>query len=148
MSYQTDEAQVRRRFFWRTLCLVLAFLLAAAVLVPATAGFARRAKARVVFREAKNVVLSLRLLSLQYGAQQLELTDGRADDGLADGAADRVRETSGADGEVRVLAWDALYGRPVRLLYTRSRIQVLYTWDAAQDTEHWQVSFLEPLFSF
>jgi hypothetical protein len=144
----SDEKLKKQYHLRRTAIVVLSFLLALAVLVPTAWYVQYHTVASMVFREAKNTRLALRYLTIEYAAQDKKVADASSTDGFSSGTADALRELADAKGHLQLVSWNDAANQPRILSYSRDGIVVVYTYDAAEDTERWQVSCMLPLMDF
>ncbi|MDD3253182.1 MAG: hypothetical protein PHV18_11545 [Lachnospiraceae bacterium] len=90
--------------------------------------------------ESKNIELSLRLLAIDYYAQDKRIYDPLRPDGLIEGAAEQVRDLSGAEGELILTSWDANRQAARSFTYRTGKLIVFYNYDE-QHEEHWSLYY-------
>ena len=86
-----------------------------------------------VMQEARDIRTALRLVGLEYRGLGSSVYDQGAQDGLAEGAAQKLRDLTYAEGEVDLLAWDESSGMPLSFTYRKGAYVVEYK---AQDRDH------------
>jgi len=65
-----------------------------------------KAKARKTLREAKNVRIAMKMMALEDIGVNSTLYDENNDNGLVEGASEKLKNLSKADGEVTLISWN------------------------------------------
>ena len=101
------ETLTQKRKFHRILKLsLLTLLIAAVVIAPALWLLGQSLQMRSAFRSARNVLLNVELLSIQYNGTGEAMLDSSRVSGMSEKAEAEVRSFSGADGEIRLTSWN------------------------------------------
>lgn len=106
-----------------------------------TFGFRLRREYHHAFLEAKNIELTLRLLSFDYYKVDRPIYDSLSPDGLAGGVAEDVKVLSGADGLVTLDYWDAARQAAGSFVYKKGNIAIFYEYDKNIAQETWSVYY-------
>jgi len=125
-----------------SITLLLIALILVAVVLPTATSVYRRIEARPIQGVAKNIELSVRLLSLEFVGTQNKLLNPNRNSGFTVQGEARIREMSGAQGDFYLLAWNANEGVIQHLLYEEKdyMVEVIYQGKGAYT---WEVSHLE-----
>ena len=115
----TDIAKYERRLkFYR----ILAVLLIVAVL--GAVGFAYgsiNSNCKKVLREAKDVRIALRMLAIEEYGLEKPFYNPNSPTGLYEGAAERIKAISLADGDVTLTAWSSEENDAIAFSYTKDK---------------------------
>ena len=123
--------------------LVLAFVIGTTVIT---------AKARKVFREAKDIRTALKFVGTQYYGTSSSIFDPSKNDGLIEGAAEEIADVSTHNGHVTLYAWNEKENEPLKFEYRKGSYTVVYTDDSYKETSkesghanqmmgHWEVMY-------
>jgi len=112
------------------------------ILTPVLQHYRKVTEARTILSEAKNVQLTMRLLSIQYNANGQSIYDPAADGGMSEATAKEVADMSGAEGEIILLSWNHTYEKPERFLYRSGDYMVIYQYELDRDQDTWEVNEL------
>lgn len=104
-------------------------------------GFQLRREYRHAFLAAKNIELTLRLISFDYYKVDRPIYDSLSPDGLAGGVAEDVKALSGADGIVTLGYWDAARQAAGSFVYKKGNIVIFYEYDKNIAQEKWNVYY-------
>lgn len=91
-------------------------------------------------QESKNIEFALRILAIEYYGEDERIYNPLRPDGLVEGAADEVRNLSGAEGELILTSWDAERMAARSFAYKTGKLMVIYNYDA-ENEEHWSVYY-------
>lgn len=140
---QTDYESLsyRNKFIRALRAGVITLLIALLVVGPALWTWQMSVEKRRVFREAKNVVLNMNLLSPEFMAEMIRVTDPATGSGLSEEAEARVRSYSAAEGEIQLVAWDDRLNCAKAVNYRSGRYLVKYHWDRQEKKETWEIFF-------
>ena len=122
-----DEIIFEKRTIWTV--LKKGFLPGALILILLAVFFIAckiNAEAHHAMQEARDVRVAMRLMDLECHALGQDLYDPRRADGMAEGAAKRLRNLSMADGTVILTGWNFDTGMPSSFTYKRGAILVEY----------------------
>lgn len=126
----------RERFLRR-----VAVLLLTAVVVLLCLGGAHvlhlRSEARQVFREARNLEISLRLMGIEAYGENRRVYNSLSPDGMAEGIWEEAKELSGAEGTMVLGSWDGALKRAKTFIYRKGRFLVLYEYDRDTGEANW-----------
>lgn len=94
---------------------------------------------RQALREAKNVVLNMNLLSLEYYGSATSIMDSTRSSGMLKSAEEDIVSFSGAEGEIHLVSWNTRKNCVDTMSYQKGRFLVQYQYDSADDTDTWEV---------
>ncbi len=121
--------------FTRRILIVIALLLAVFL---GAAIFKITTESHQVLREAKNVRVCMRLLSIETFGLGGTIYDPNKKNGLADGMQEKIAELSKEDGEVTLTAWNEEDNLPQQFTYQKGNYIAYY--DANGDKyKSWKV---------
>lgn len=105
----------------------------------------RAVDSRRVLSEAKNVQLTMRLLTIEYNAHNRSIYQSGTQYGMSDATAAEVAFMSDTLGETILLSWNYTNQKPEKFLYVNDGYMVVYQYmpDSGQDT--WKVYELSEL---
>lgn len=128
--------------FWRAVRIALITLaVVLAVGLPAIWCWEQSVLQRQALREAKNILDNLEFMSIEYLGNGEQISDSRRPNGLSRQAEAEVLSFSGAEGEIRQVAWlragtdQSVCG----LIYQTAGCQIQYRRDKAADDGVWEV---------
>lgn len=140
MKRQDYESLTYRIKFFRALRAgAITLLVALLVLAPSFWAWKMNVEKRQVLREAKNVVLNMNLLSAQFLAETIQVTDSSAANGLSAAAEERIRSHSAAEGDIQLVAWDNAWGCARAVNYRNGHYLVQYQYDRQNQKETWEI---------
>lgn len=120
----------------------LTFLLIILILItllPPVIHYGRKQEALAILGQAKNVEITLRMLSLDYYGQGIPIYSPQKANGMTDEAEAKVREMSMADGQVILLEWDSDRMRALDFLYSEGDYTVRFSYDVTEEQSSWEV---------
>ena len=120
----------------------LSFILIVLILsafLPPVIHYGRKQEALAILGQAKNVEITLRMLSLDYYGQGIPIFSPQKADGMTDEAEAKVREMAMVDGQVILLEWDSDRMRALNFLYTEGDYTVRFFYDIAEEQSSWEV---------
>lgn len=129
-EYESLSYKIKFKRACKTALLV--FILSLAVIGTTSWLWMQSIEKRQTLREAKNVVRNMNLLALEFYAFNAPIGDGSRMSGMSAEAEERIRSFSGADGEIRLIAWDAKNNRVAAMNYQKGRFLVEYRMDASK----------------
>ena len=122
-----DEIIFEKQTIWTVLRKVLLpGVLILIVLAAFFLGCKINADAHHAMQEARDVRVAMRLTDLECHALGQDLYDPRRADGMAEGAAKRLRDLSRADGTVVLTGWNFDAGMPSSFTYKKGIMLVEY----------------------
>lgn len=124
--------------------LILALLLS--LLYPIWSAYQDRMLAHHALREAKNVQLSIRLISTEYYAQNTTPISTTTSSGLKKEAEEEVLKLSESDGELRVTKWGKGALVPEAFDYQTGSYLVSFSHTESGE-EQWRVSKIKKIIS-
>lgn len=104
-------------------------------------GLRLRREYRYTFIEAKNIELTLRLISYDYYKADRKIYDPLRQDGLTEGVAEEVKILSGAQGKIILGYWDAERQAAGSFVYKKGNIAVFYEYDKNIAQESWKIYY-------
>lgn len=120
----------------------LAFILIVLILgvfIPPVIHYGRKQEALAILGQAKNVEITLRMLSLDYYGQGISIFSPQKANGMTDEAEAKVREMAMVDGQVILLEWDSDRMRALNFLYTEGDYTVRFSYDVTEEQSSWDV---------
>ncbi len=113
----------RRLLLTRRVLIVIVTLL----VITATAIFFKvSTEAHQILREAKNVRVCMRLLSIESYGMGTSIFDPNGKNGFAKGVEEQVAELSKEDGEVTLLDWNEEENLPQEFIYKKGNYTAHY----------------------
>ncbi len=94
-------------------------------------------------QEARDVRVAMKLASLEYFSADGSIYDSRNPDGMASGAADKIRSLSYAEGDIKLLAWDRTNNLPKSFTYRKGPYLIEFNAlnDSSSVTGEWDVYY-------
>lgn len=137
ISYET---LVQKHKFHRIVKLsLLTLLIAAVVLAPTLWLWGQSIEMRSALRSAKNILLNIELLSIQYNGTGEPLLDNSCASGMSEKAEAEVRSFSGADGEVRLTSWNGAQARVLSMSYQEEHFLLIYNYSESEESGAWTI---------
>lgn len=139
---QTDEYEslsYKIKFYRALRAGIITLVVALLVAAPSFWMWQQSIEKRRVFREAKNVVLNMNLLTPEFIAETIPVADSTALSGLSAQAEERVKSYSGAEGEIQLVSWDKKRGCPAAVNYKSGGYLVQYRYDWREEKETWEI---------
>lgn len=134
------ESLIRKRKFYNALrIMVLSLIVAIVVLAPTLWLWGQSIEMRSALRSAKNVLLNIELLSIQYNGTGEPLLDNSRASGMSEKAEAEVRSFSGADGEVRLTSWNGAQARVLSMSYQEEHFLLIYNYSESEDSGTWTI---------
>lgn len=118
---------------------IITIVICIAVLAPLLWYQAASIEMHSVFRKAKNVQLNAELLSVIYGGKQTPFLDNSRPSGLSEEAEQQVRSYSGAEGEIKLTAWDVADSSVMSMTYTEKRYLIKYEKEEGAKEGKWTI---------
>lgn len=126
------------------IAILLVALVCVAVVWPTATSVCQRIEGRSVLGVAKNIELSIRLLSVEYHGINSRLIDGDSESGFTFRAEQEIRELSGAKGRFYLLNWDEENNQMLHLTYQAEGFLVDIQYEGEKGYT-WQVYRLEKI---
>ncbi len=118
---------------------VITIIICIAVLAPLLWYWTASIEMHGVFRNAKNVQLNIELLSVMLDGQQIPFLDNSRPSGLSEEAEEQIKSYSGAEGEIKLTAWDRTTGSVMSMTYTEKRYLIRYEKDEGEENGEWTI---------
>ncbi|MBR3103709.1 MAG: hypothetical protein IKH46_07775 [Lachnospiraceae bacterium] len=83
-------------------------------------------QAHHVMQEARDIRVAMRLTALESAAAGKALYAPERSDGMIEGAAQKIRELTYADGKIMLTGWDDMNGLPRSFTYRKGSFMVEY----------------------
>ncbi|MCR5272940.1 MAG: hypothetical protein K6E13_08155 [Lachnospiraceae bacterium] len=115
------------KLIWTRRALIL--IITVLIVVFGVAYFKISSESHQVLREAKNIRVSMRLLSIESYGTYGNIYDATNRNGLADGVAEELAELSNEDGEVTLTAWNDEKNLPEQFSYKKGNYIAYYDAD-------------------
>lgn len=106
-----------------------------------TGGLRIRGELRRAFLEAKNIELTLRLISYEYYKEDRRIYDALRQDGLTEGVAEEVKYLSNAQGSIALGYWDTARQAAGSFVYKKGNIMIFYEYDKNTTHEDWNIYY-------
>lgn len=140
MSASSYETMTYKWKFRRALKGTVIFLIICAVVIaPSFWCWNQSVVKRQVLREAKNVLLNMELLSLEYFGFQEALQDSGRNSGLTRDAEEEIRSFSGAEGDIHLISWNSSMHCVGAMTYQRDHYLMYYRYDETEEQGVWNV---------
>lgn len=129
------QNSIRWKQVFLTLLIILVILLISA---PFVLHFAEKTRARHILSEAKNVQLTMELLSIQAYGTDVTMRDDKRPSGLTEKAEKEILSMPELTGEIEVMGWSAGSLVPNAFRYTSGNYAVIYR-EIQRGNPSWQV---------
>ena len=140
MPKQNYESLIYKNKFLRVCkTALIVLLISAVVLAPTLWIWDQSVQERQALREAKNVVLNMNLLSLEYYGSPTAIMDRPRSSGMVKSAEEEIVSYSGAEGEIHLVSWNTRKNCVDTMSYRKGRFLVQYQYDSTDDTDTWEV---------
>ena len=140
---ETYDAYYRKSMFWRagklSLLIILILIL---VLAPSLWLWDQSIQQRLALREAKNVLLNMEILSVEYYGFNIPMVDTNRPSGMSQEAEEEIRSFSGADGIIHLISWDEGGNQVTAMSYQKGRFLVQYQYEKSFDTYTWDIYWM------
>ncbi|MCR5102391.1 MAG: hypothetical protein K6B41_13660 [Butyrivibrio sp.] len=134
-----------RKLMWTRRILIV--IIVVLVVVFGAAFFKISTESHQVLREAKNVRVCMRLLSIESYGLGSSIYDSTKKNGLAEGMEERIAELSKEDGEVTLTAWNETDNLPQQFTYKKGNYIAVY--DASGDKfKTWKIYYQLEVLSY
>ena len=143
----------RYTFIWVKVlrACVFALILSAilfGIFLPPVIRYGLKQEALAALGDAKNVELTMRLLSLDYYGRSIPVFSPQYANGMTDEAEAEVRDMSMVDGNIILLEWSAERMRPLAFLYTEGSYTVRFVYDTETEENTWEVFRFKKVLEF
>ena len=118
---------------------IITIVICIAVLAPLLWYWTASIEMHTVFRNAKNVQLNSELLSVMLDGQQIPFLDNSRPSGLSEEAEAQIKSYSGAEGEIKLTAWDRESGSVMSMTYIEKRYLIKYEKEEGAETGEWTI---------
>lgn len=136
-SYDTLFQKLKFKRVCKTVLIVL--IICIVVIAPALWCWDQSIQKRQTLREAKNVLLNLELLAMEYyGFDSPIINTGRTS-GMTKKAEDEVRSFAGVDGEIHLISWNTKENCVTAMTYQKGSYLVQYLYDESEDSSTWEI---------
>lgn len=98
-----------------------------------------------MFRTAKNIQLSMRLLSIQYYGENRNLYAPNNEFGMEEDTLKEIKSLSDADGEITLISWNYQKSVPAKFIYETDSYLVFYEYNSNNDELEWKVCRIHPV---
>ena len=142
---QDKEYKKIRRKKIRNMMEVFVFLLILGAVV--FSYFHITTQGRLVFREAKNVKLTLEMLDVEYYGRQKSVYDAEKRNGLTEGVEARVYGIAAQTGRTEILSYDKKEHRILSMVYEKEHYRVVYQLDESGN-DRWKIDYLITIFDY
>ncbi|HIW22103.1 MAG TPA: hypothetical protein H9887_08820 [Candidatus Dorea intestinavium] len=126
MSESPKEQNKRTRIHWILISILITIISVAAVWSAATF-FITKQEARHVLREAKDVRLAMRYVTIRGKAEDTAILDRESDSGFAGWAEDEIRNLTQIKGDLYLVYLNQNNPYEYRFFYTKGKYLVDYT---------------------
>lgn len=143
IMHENYEVAINRNNFYNafkifSVSLLIVFL----VLLPAFWLWDQSIQQRLTLREAKNVLMNMELLSIEYYGFDKPIADTGRPSGMSLEAEDEILSFAGAEGTVCLISWDEDCGKVLSMSYQKGRFLVQYQYEKANDTYTWDIYWM------
>lgn len=142
---QDKEYKKIRRKKIRNMMGVFVFLLILGAVV--FSYFHITTQGRLVFREAKNVKLTLEMLDVEYYGRQKSVYDPEKRNGLTEGVEARVYGIAAQTGRTEILSYDKKEHKILSMVYEKEHYRVVYQLDESGN-DRWKIDYLITIFDY
>ncbi|MDD3403013.1 MAG: hypothetical protein PHQ72_06620 [Hespellia sp.] len=94
---------------------------------------------RQILRDAKNVVLNMNYLGIEYLGLGKDISDYTRKSGMSKSMEDEVMSYSGAEGQAYLISWNTSRNCVAAMSYQKGKFLIEYQYDAASDTDSWTI---------
>lgn len=141
--HENYEAAVHRNNFYNAVKIFIVFLLIVIlVLVPAFWLWDQSIQQRLALREAKNVLMNMELLSIEYYGLSKPIVDTGRPSGMDQEAEEDILSFAGAEGTVHLFSWDESISKVLAMSYQKGRFLVQYQYEKSSDTYTWDIYWM------
>lgn len=91
---------------------------------------------RQAFKEARDIRRALRAVGTEYYGDMSSIYDPNSSTGLAEGAAERIRDLSQRSGTVILYDWDDMNKTPISFEYRKGLYRVVYADSGVRDNAY------------
>lgn len=126
-------------FTSNTVIILLTIAIIVLLLSPFLYYYNCRMESHHVLREAKNVQLSMRLLSIQEYGVGSTIADDRTVSGMKEGKESEILDLAETEGEICVQSWDEERLMPTEFTFQSGKYIVTYV-KSENDEDTWTVS--------
>ena len=117
--YKAGRMPALRRYAW--ILLVIAIVIGVVVIWGSIGAGAREA-----LSDAKDIRVAMKLVSLEFYSGDTSIYDASSEDGLGDGALDRIKALFSFDGDIKLSSWDYENSIPLSFSYRDGKYLVEY----------------------
>ncbi|MDD2979630.1 MAG: hypothetical protein PHN80_06605 [Hespellia sp.] len=118
---------------------LLTLLICIVVLAPTLWIWDQSIQERQTLREAKNIVLNMNYLGIEYLGTGESISDYTRKSGMSRNMEDEVISYSGAEGQANLVSWDTSNNCVATMNYQKGRFLIAYQYDAKNDADTWHV---------
>lgn len=132
-----DSLTRRNRFYHLLKVSIITVGICLAIIAPLLRHWDMSLQMRTALRNAKNVLLNVKYLGVQYDGVGDVFLDSSSESGLSFAAESEVRSYSGAAGDFTVVKWNSGKGRVEKLYYTEGDFSLVY--ENAEGDGEWKI---------
>ena len=118
---------------------LIVLIIAITVIAPALWCWGQSMERRQVLREAKNVVLNMELLGMEYYGFESSILDSARPSGMSVQAENEIRSFAGVDGEIYLISWNTKDNCVATMNYQKGRFLVQYRYGETDGSAVWYV---------
>lgn len=96
-------------------------------------------------RDAKNVQLAMRMLSIEYLGKGVPVYNYGSLHGMDVITETEIKHLSGADGEITLISWNSDENIPNKFYYQTDKFLVIYEYDMVQKELQWEIYRIRPI---
>ncbi len=128
MKTEMDEKirQLEIRRFKKFIIVVIALFV---LLLAAFSYFALKISVHNTLKEARNITMDFKLLVVEYYGEGKEIYDPMMEDGLAEGIAERLKQLTGDECNVKITGYSYARRKVVSYVYENKNFRVTYSVD-------------------
>ena len=137
----TDYETLTYKIRFKRACKIglIIILITTVVLAPALWVWNQSIQQRQTLREAKNVLLNMELLALEYYGFDSPIVDKGRESGMSEDAEAAVRSYSGADGDISLISWNTKKNCVTAMNYQKGKFLVQYRFEESDDSYTWDI---------
>lgn len=137
----TDYESLTHKLKFKRACktALIVLIICIVVIAPALWCWEQSIQKRQTLREAKNVVLNMELLALEYYGFDNPIVDSGRPSGMSKQAEEEIQSLSGVDGEFYLISWNTKKNCVTTMSYQKGRFLVQYRYDESEDLSTWDV---------
>lgn len=138
---KTDYESLSQRLKFKRACrtALIILIICIVVIAPAIWCWDQSIQKRQTLREAKNVVLNVELLAMEYYGFNNPVADAGRSSGMSRQAEEEVRSFAGVDGEIYLISWNEKKNCITTMDYQKGRYLVQYRYEESDDSATWDI---------